>query len=173
MDGPIRKAGQRSLFRSSMAGGRCRRKRPGRRGVDGALRASSSVEPARGAHPVCRASAGWDPVRVDPQHDLFAVSPDGRRLAFVARSADGRDFLWVRSLAEPSAVTLPGTEGAAAPFWSPDSRFIAFFADGKLKKIDSSGGPPVTLCDVSRALSVGLLGKPALDPLRRCRGYRS
>ena len=82
-----------------------------------------------------------------PQNDLFAVSPDGRRLAFVARSADGRDFLWERSLAEPSAVTLPGTEGAAAPFWSPDSRFIAFFADGKLKKIDSSGGPPVTLCD--------------------------
>ena len=81
------------------------------------------------------------------QHQLFAVSPDGRRLVFVARGADGRDFLWVRSLAEPSAVTLPGTDGAAAPFWSPDSRFIAFFADGKLKKIDSSGGPPVTLCD--------------------------
>ncbi len=53
----------------------------------------------------------------------------------------------MRSLSEPSAVTLPGTEGAAAPFWSPDSRFIAFFADGKLKKIDSSGGPPVALCD--------------------------
>jgi len=79
--------------------------------------------------------------------NLFAVSPDGRRLVFVARGADGRDFLWVRSLADPSAVTLPGTEGASAPFWSPDSRFIAFFADRKLKKIDSSGGPPVTLCD--------------------------
>ena len=82
-----------------------------------------------------------------PQHNLFAISPDGRRLAFVARSADGRDLLWLRSLAEPSAVTLPGTEGAAAPFWSTDSRFLAFFADGKLKKIDSSGGPPVTLCE--------------------------
>ena len=83
-----------------------------------------------------------------PQHQSFSVSPDGRRLVFVARSADGRDFLWVRALAGPSAVTLAGTEGAAAPFWSPDSRFVAFFADGKLKKIDASTGPPVTLCDV-------------------------
>ncbi|HSP95487.1 MAG TPA: protein kinase, partial [Thermoanaerobaculia bacterium] len=81
------------------------------------------------------------------QHHLFAVSPDGRRLAFVARGADGRNFLWVHPLAEPSAATLTGTDGAVAPFWSPDSRFIAFFADGKLKKIDSSGGPPVALCD--------------------------
>ena len=82
-----------------------------------------------------------------PQHSQFAVSPDGRRLVFVARGADGHDFLWVRSLAELSPVTLPGTDGATSPFWSPDSRFIAFFADGKVKKIDPSGGPPVTLCD--------------------------
>jgi eukaryotic-like serine/threonine-protein kinase len=93
-----------------------------------------------------------------PQQNLFAVSPDGRRLAFVARSADGRDFLWVRSLAEPSAVTLPGTEGAAAPLWSPDSRFIAFFSDGKLKKIDSSGGPAITLCEAGGDYPAGSWG---------------
>jgi len=46
-----------------------------------------------------------------------------------------------------SAQSLPGTEGATFPFWSPDNRFLGFFADGKLKKLDTSGGPPVTLAD--------------------------
>ena len=99
--------------------------------------------------------------------NLFAVSPDGRRIAFVTRGADGRDSLWVRTLAELSAVPLAGTEGAAAPFWSPDSRFIGFFADGKLKKIDASTGPPVTLCDVPSRHSFGLMGEPAHDSLCR------
>ncbi len=90
--------------------------------------------------------------------NLFAVSPDGRRIAFVTRGADGRDSLWVRTLAELSAVPLAGTEGAAAPFWSPDSRFIAFFAGGKLKKIDASTGPPITLCDVPSATPSGSWG---------------
>ena len=75
----------------------------------------------------------------------FAVSPDGRRVAFVAQSAGGKDQLWVRSLSTFAAQPLPGTESASYPFWSPDSRFIGFGADGKLKKIDANGGPPVTL----------------------------
>ena len=81
----------------------------------------------------------------------MAISPDGRRLAFVA-SFEGREFLWVRPLDSLSAQALPGTEGvtgASPPFWSPDSRFIGFFAGGKLKKIEASGGPPQTLCDSS------------------------
>jgi len=75
------------------------------------------------------------------------VSPDGRRLAFVASASEGRNLLWVRPLDALSAQQLAGTEGAFHPFWSPDSRFLGFFADGKLKKIDAAGGPPITLCE--------------------------
>jgi Tol biopolymer transport system component len=77
----------------------------------------------------------------------LAVSPDGRRIAFLAAGADGKTMLWVRSLDALTAQQLAGTEGAASPFWSPDSRALGFFAGGKLKKIDASGGPAVTLCD--------------------------
>jgi serine/threonine protein kinase/Tol biopolymer transport system component len=70
-----------------------------------------------------------------------AISPDGRTIAFVAGS--GRSSLWVRRLDVLAAHELPGTTGAAYPFWSPDSRSIGFFAEGKLNKIDVSGGPPV------------------------------
>ncbi len=75
-----------------------------------------------------------------------AVSPDGRQLAFTARS-EGRLMLWVRPLDSASAMPLNGTEGAVSPFWSPDSRSIGFFAQGKLKRISISGGPAQTLCD--------------------------
>ena len=75
------------------------------------------------------------------------ISPDGQQVAFVAVSAEGKTLLWVRSLDTLTAQALAGTEGASAPFWSPDSRSLAFFAGGKLKKIDVSGGPPITLCD--------------------------
>ncbi len=80
----------------------------------------------------------------------LAVSPDGRRIVFAAtRRAGGSPLLWMRSLDSLEARALLGTEhsGTAGPFWSPDSRFIGFFADGKLKKIDISGGAPQTLCD--------------------------
>ncbi len=77
----------------------------------------------------------------------LAVSPDGHRITFVAVGADRRSLLWVRSLDTLAAYALAGTEGAARAFWSPDGRFLGFFADGKLKKIDVTGGPPITLCD--------------------------
>jgi Tol biopolymer transport system component len=77
----------------------------------------------------------------------LAVSPDGSRIAIVAAGADGKSQLLVRSLDTLAAQPLAGTEGAFQPFWSPDSRFIGFFAGGKIKKIEVSGGPPITLCD--------------------------
>ena len=76
-----------------------------------------------------------------------ALCPDGRQLAFVATSEDGRDRLWVRPLDGLQPRVLEGTEGASYPFWSPDSRSVAFFAQAKLKKIDLSGGLVQTLCD--------------------------
>jgi len=79
----------------------------------------------------------------------FALSPDGHRLAFVARDTSGRDLLWVRPLDSLAAQPLLGTEEALNPFWSPDSRFLGFFAQGKLKKIAVSGGRPETLCDAA------------------------
>ncbi len=76
-----------------------------------------------------------------------AVSPDGRTLAFGIRGEDGVERLWIRDLDDLDARPLTGTEGAIYPFWSPDSRHIAFFAGGKLKKIEASGGPAMTLCE--------------------------
>jgi len=78
---------------------------------------------------------------------VAALSPDGSRIAFAARSGDGKTALWVRPLDGLSGQPLAGTEGAIHPFWSPDSRYIGFFAGGKLKKIDASGGPAFSLCD--------------------------
>ncbi len=79
-----------------------------------------------------------------------AVSPDGRNLAFTA--ASGRvTRLWLRALDSLEARALPGTEQAAFPFWSPDSKSIAFFAAGMLKKIQLSGGPAQVICNVSQA----------------------
>jgi eukaryotic-like serine/threonine-protein kinase len=77
------------------------------------------------------------------------VSPDGNTLAFTATSSDGNVTLWVRPLDSVVARSLPGTEGANQPFWSPDSRALGFFAAGKLKVIELAGGTLQSLCEVS------------------------
>jgi Tol biopolymer transport system component len=79
----------------------------------------------------------------------FTLSPDGRRLAIVATDASGRTMLWVRPLDTPVAQPLAGTEGASFPFWSPNSGSLGFIADNKLKRVDLSGGPPITLADAT------------------------
>jgi Tol biopolymer transport system component len=75
-----------------------------------------------------------------------AVSPDGQNIVFVA-GAQSAYQIWLRPLTNLAAKPIPGTEGGAFPFWSPDSRFIGFFSGGKLKKVQIAGGPPSVLCD--------------------------
>jgi Tol biopolymer transport system component len=74
------------------------------------------------------------------------ISPDGGAIAFIAEG-EGKQFLFVRPLHAATAQPLAGTEGAYYPFWSPDSKFIGFFANGKLKKVEASGGVVQNLCD--------------------------
>ena len=76
-----------------------------------------------------------------------ALSPDGKRLAYVALGANGQRMLYSRRLDEMQISALAGTEGAGNPFFSPDSQSIGFFAGGKLKSIPATGGPVVTWCD--------------------------
>jgi len=76
----------------------------------------------------------------------LALSADGRMLAFVSPDpASGANMVSVQRVGSPGVSVLPGTAGASYPFWSPDDAYVAFFADGKLKKIALSGGAPQIL----------------------------
>ncbi len=89
-----------------------------------------------------------------PEETVFnqsAVSPDGKTIAFTA-NGQGKTSLWIRPLRALEPQNLPGTDDASFPFWSPDSRQIGFFADGKLKKIDLAGGFPIVIADASEGL---------------------
>ncbi|MGE5361222.1 MAG: protein kinase domain-containing protein [Bacteroidales bacterium] len=90
-----------------------------------------------------------------PSGGFMALSPDGRSLAFVATAtrAGGKPSLWIRRLDRGSAYELEGTDGAAQPFWSADSRQVAFSADSRLKRIDASGGTPTTICEAPDAMA--------------------
>src|SRR5579863_3708368 len=94
------------------------------------------------------------------------LSPDGLRLAFVAKNADGKQMLWIRPLNSAVAQPMSGTEGATYPFWSADSRYVAFFDANKLNKLDASGGPPQALCDApaGRGGSWGTTGTIVFAP---------
>jgi serine/threonine protein kinase/Tol biopolymer transport system component len=78
-----------------------------------------------------------------------AISPDGRRLAFTVGGPADQRGLWIRSLDSAAAQLVPGTAGAIAPVWSPDSRYVAVVDDDKLKRVAAAGGAPEILCQVA------------------------
>ncbi len=85
----------------------------------------------------------------DVQPDFAVISPDGQKIAFSA-SAGGKNMLYVRELSSPDAKLLPGSEIPLEPFWSPDSRSVAYGSNGKLKRSDLNGGNAQVLCDAAR-----------------------
>ena len=91
------------------------------------------------------------PERLGAQRNVngptLALSPDGRQLAFVTSDATRHSRLWVRALDAAEARVLDDTTDAQSPFWSPDSRWLAFVQDRRLKKVDVASGAIVTLCD--------------------------
>jgi serine/threonine protein kinase len=103
----------------------------------------------------------------------FALSPDGQHIVFVA-STNGPQRLWLRALDKTDVRPIAGTDGAAFPFWSPDSRSLGFFASNKLYRVDLAGGPPQVLADVAdgrggawNAEGTILFSRIALGPLLR------
>jgi hypothetical protein len=97
--------------------------------------------------PLTRLSVDLGPDALTGFNLTAVISPDGRRLVYPARAANGKQQLATRLLDQAQASLLPGTENGSDPFFSPDSQWIGFFATGKLKKISALGGTPVTLCD--------------------------
>ena len=78
----------------------------------------------------------------------LAVSQDGKMVAMVAYSNQAKSYvLWTHELGSHKAAWLEGTQGATFPFWSPDRKYIGFFADGKLKRVEASGGQPQVIAD--------------------------
>ncbi len=97
---------------------------------------------------ILRSSINLPPRTVlDVFNTALALSPDGQKLIYAATGSDGRKGLWVRALDGFDVQLLTGTEGAICPFWSPDSKFIGFFADHKLKKMPAGGGAVQTICE--------------------------
>jgi Tol biopolymer transport system component/tRNA A-37 threonylcarbamoyl transferase component Bud32 len=91
------------------------------------------------------------PSPTDAMIDVFgsyAISPDGRTVAFLQPGKDTKPAIVLRDLGQPGTRALAGTEGASFPFWSPDGRHLGFFAEGKLRRIPAAGGGVQNLCDV-------------------------
>ncbi|HXC33267.1 MAG TPA: protein kinase [Verrucomicrobiae bacterium] len=112
------------------------------------------LKPAPAPLPVTRFAIPLPPgqISLSPDAPRLAISPDGQNLVFVANPKGGSERLYLRAMNRPEAAAIAGTEGAAAPFFSPDGQWIGFFADNKLKKVSISGGSPIILCDAPELL---------------------
>lgn len=88
----------------------------------------------------------------DTQPDAAVISPDGQKIVFTASSADGKSMLYVRSLDSAEVKLLPGSENALEPFWSPDSKSVAYGSNGKLKRSELTGANAQVLCDSARLI---------------------
>jgi eukaryotic-like serine/threonine-protein kinase len=100
------------------------------------------------AQPVLRVAVNLPSGTSIVSDNAAVLSPDGERLVMTLADAQGKTKLWVRQLSSDTALPLDGTEGGINPFWSPDSRFVAFFAvDGKLRRIPAGGGQADAVCD--------------------------
>jgi len=99
--------------------------------------------------PLLRFNADLGPEAVVGTRITAAISPDGTRLAYPVRTANGIALLATRLMEQSKPTILSGTDNAQDPFFSPDGQWIGFFADGRLKKVSIQGGAPNTLCDAS------------------------
>jgi Tol biopolymer transport system component len=117
--------------------------------------------------PALRVAVNLPPgFRVDESNASLALSPDGQKLALAASGPTTNQRLWIRSLAGDEPQAIAGTDGATYPFWSPDGRFLGFFAGQKLKKVEVSSGAVQTLCDAAngRGASWGADGMIVFAP---------
>ena len=96
-------------------------------------------------------------ILLKPADTWFVISPDGHQLAFVAPGPDKLPLIWIRALDSLEPRPIPGSENVFGPSvtWSPDSRFVAFQSEHKLKKINVEGGPPQPICDTPYAILGG------------------
>jgi hypothetical protein len=101
----------------------------------------------------------------------MALSPDGRSIVFAATGSDGKSQLWIRPLDAALAYPLTGTQDGQYPFWSPDSRWVGFFANGKLKKIDTHGVLKMLVSRIPRRkdlpIKIGSVPMDTLEELER------
>ena len=127
---------------------------------------------APGESPFMRFNVDLGPNALPGPRITAAISPDGTRLAYMARGPKGVAQLATRRLDQENATALAGTDNATDPFFSPDSQWIGFFADQKMKKVSVQGGAAVTLCDAldARGASWGADGNIIFTPVSSTAG---